>query len=667
MFKKTKGTLFLYILINIFSPLIYAQETIEVEVISFEELMALTSSVASKSEDGILDAPSSVIVFTHKEIEAMGISSIDELLNYVPGFQSTRDVEQGTANRVSARGRSSALSESVLFLINGQRLNDLYTGGISIINRFIPVENIKQVEIIRGPGSALYGSNAFLGVVDIITFDNENSAHFKIGTENKREFAVNFAKYSNDFSISGFFKGFSSSGYEYNNVTDIFGATGNTTDPIKGIDAFLTLDYKSLTVHARHMERTLENFLTFGALANNVNNENTKQYSFDALYEAEISEKVKLEISSGYSVDEWKTQAILIPAGLEIAPGFALDNNFIGGPYLKSYNFNFNIDGFFKIGERNDLIAGASIVNSSILDVKNLMTHNPITLDYQGKVEEFDDESNTFNKKETRNIFSLYLQDKQKIGDNLALTAGFRYDNYNDFGSSFNPRFALIYSTPFDSKIKVMYGRAFRAPNFLELYDKNNPVDFGNADLEAEKVQTIEIAYAQKLSNLAATITYFNNNISDQIILGDPIVNMNNPLDAPSFVNGNELITKGFEVDLKYSPIENIIIAAAFTKLIDADNLLMSPTFGSFIFNLSGDKFNLNINGIYRDKINIMPAQESYFIFNSAITYNLTQSIKTQLKIENLFDEEYKTVSLVYSDGVPNPGRSFSLGAIIEF
>lgn len=670
MTNRKKCLYFLCIFLLITSQFAYGQSaasTVEVEIISFEELMAMTSSVASKSAEGIQDAPSSVMVFTHKEIESMGITSIDELLNYVPGFQTSRDIEQGTANRISARGRSSALSESILFLINGQRINDLYTGGISIINRFIPVENIKQVEIIRGPGSALYGSNAFLGVVDIITFEDANSAHFKIGSNNKREIAINFAKAAGDFNLSGFLKGFSSSGYEYDNVTDIFGQSGSTTDPIKGLDAFLTLNYKSLTIHARHMERSLENFLTFGVLANNVNSENSKQSSIDAKYKAQLSEKVNLEFTSGYSVDEWKTQALLIPAGLEIAPGFALDNNFVGGPYLKSYNLNFNVDGFIKVAESNDLVAGVSLVKSAISDVKNLMTHNPITLDYHGKVEEFEDEENNFNKKESRNIFSLYMQDKQSIGDNISLTAGFRYDNYNDFGSSFNPRFAFIYTTPFESKVKFMYGKAFRAPNFLELYDKNNPVDFGNPDLKAENVQTIEVAYVQNLSNLAFTLTYFNNTISDQIVFGDPIVDQYNPLEAPSFINGGDLKTKGLEFDLKYSPLENILIAATFTKLLDADGLLMSPTFGTIIFNIATGNFNLNINGIYRDKIKIMPTQNSYFVFNTAITYNITSSVKAQLKVENLFDEEYKTVSLAFPDGVPNPGRGVLFGVIVDF
>lgn len=199
------------VILFLFSSIIAQDEpnsTKKLRDLTIAELMNVIVISASKSEEEIVDAPSSVIVFTHKEIESMGISSLEELLNFVPGFQTTRDVEQGTATRISARGRSSALSESILFLLNGQRLNDLYTGGASLLNRMIPVENIKQVEIIRGPGSALYGSNAFLGVVNIQTLDDINSFDIKFGTENSREIAANFTQDYGAVKIAGFLKAF---------------------------------------------------------------------------------------------------------------------------------------------------------------------------------------------------------------------------------------------------------------------------------------------------------------------------------------------------------------------------------------------------------------------------------------------------------------------------
>lgn len=145
-----KYLLYLIFITAISSSPVYSLEDDNLLEMSLEDLMNVEVSVASKSKESLSDAPSSVTVLTGTEIRNMGLHTLEDVLNYVPGFQTTRDIEQGTATRISSRGRASALSESILFLLNGQRLNDLYTGGVSILNRLIAVDNIKQVEIIRG-------------------------------------------------------------------------------------------------------------------------------------------------------------------------------------------------------------------------------------------------------------------------------------------------------------------------------------------------------------------------------------------------------------------------------------------------------------------------------------------------------------------------------------
>lgn len=84
-----------------------------------------------------------------------------------------------------------------------------------------------------------------------------------------------------------------------------------------------------------------------------------------------------------------------------------------------------------------------------------------------------------------------------------SLTAGVRYDNYSDFGDTINPRAAIIWQTAFDLTTKLLYGRAFRAPSFAELYNINNPVALGNANLEPETIDTIELAFDYQISGKA--------------------------------------------------------------------------------------------------------------------------------------------------------------------
>lgn len=659
----TKSLLFLLVLLMTAGLPAQEREVEDVQDISLDDLLNVTVTVATQSAEKVSDAPSSVTVFTRADIRNMGISHLDQLLNFVPGFQVTRDVEQGTADRFSIRGRSTALSESILFLIDGLRINDLYTGGVSILNRLMAVENIKQVEIIRGPGSALYGSNAFLGVVNIITLDDANSAVIRAGNLKFREIAVNWsASPAEKLRLSAFVKAFADEGHPYEAVTDAFGRTGETTDPARGMDAYLTLKYKNLTLHGRYMERTMQDFLTFGVLSNHTNREHSKQTSISAEYEATLNKKLQVDFRVDYMEDRWDTQALLIPKDIEIAPGFALSENFAGGPFLESYHVRLKADVKYRLSTNNQLSLGVSYMNTGISEVLNLMTHHPVFLEYYGDITEFSDEFTFNNKDKTRNIWGIYLQDHFQLGQSITVTLGMRLDRYNDFGSTLNPRAALIYSTPFKGTLKLMYGKAFRAPNYLELYDKNNPVDFGNPDLKPEKVETIELAYIQTFKIFQVGVTYFHSRIRDLIVLGETVSHPDNPLEAPGFSNEGELTSKGLEFEFRFKPAKGLIFSGAYTHLIDADELPVSPGFASFILNYHWKKFNVNVNGIFRRKIALMPTQVDYVLVNTALRYAIAKDFEVQVTARNIFGQNFRTVSWVFPEGVPNRGRTFTLG-----
>lgn len=638
----------------------------EVLNLPIEKLMDVNIEVASKLKEKLSDAPSSVTVFTRQNIRHMGITYVEELLNYVPGFQTGYDVEQGKTIRIASRGRGSALSESVLFLVNGQRLNDLYTGGVSVINRLIAVENIKQVEIIRGPGSALYGSNAFLGVVNIITTANSNDILFELGNLNAKRIAGNFSKNTKDLSFSAFVRFFTDEGYQFDHVTDIFGNTDQIQDPQQGTDASLMLRYKKLKIGGRYTERQMRDFLVFGAINNNDNRELARQTSVFASYEADFNKKMSLQLRADYSADKWETAGLGIPAGLEIAPGFSLNENFVAGPLLRSYYFNALADFGWDILPNNHLKAGISFSNTAITEVANLMTHHPITLEYQQKRVAFED-SLSFNEKIARNFTGIYLQDKHKIGNFLQITLGVRLDNYSDFGTSVNPRAAVVYTTPIRSKVKAIYGKAFRAPNFLELYDKNNPVDFGNPNLAAESIQTIEIAYIQNIKKLAqVSATYFNNNIQNLIVLDAPVTDPKNPLGAPAFINKGELTTQGLELELKSTIARNIQVMGSYTFITSKDTLPVNPHAASLAINFHLKKLNINLHGIYRSKMILMPNQADYTLLNAVIKYDFG-NLGIYANIKNALNTQYYTPTSAFANGVINRGRTFQLGGTYRF
>ena len=207
-----------------------------------------------------------------------------------------------------------------------------------------------------------------------------------------------------------------------------------------------------------------------------------------------------------------------------------------------------------------------------------------------------------------------------------------------------------------------MYGTAFRAPNFLELYDKNNPMDFGNPDLKPEKVETMEITYIQIFKKFLLGVTYFHNRIKDLIVLGEPVIHPDNPLEAPRFENEGKTITEGLELEMRINPFSNIVISGTYTHLFDADELPVSPDFASLILNYKLKRFNFNINGIYRKSMKLLPSQESYVLLNTAARFTIVPDLELQAVVLNLFDKQYLTISHLLPDGVYNRGRTFKVG-----
>jgi len=509
-----------------FSVCLSANEAFDIFELSLKELTQIT--IATKQNQTIYSSPSSVYVVDRQQLESMGIQSLQTLLNYVPGFQSTRDVEQGTANRISARGRSTALSESVLVQIDGQPINDLYTGGISIINRLLDLGNVDHIEIIRGPGSALYGSNAFLGVINIVTLSGHNEVKLAISNPNGVSSMLSYSKaLPEEQSIDLYLSLFDNQGDDYH-ITDLYGISEKVRDPAKGADLYIKYAVYDWRFSGRYMQRRLEDFLGLGSIGNDVTNEKTQQWSFSADYQGSFSEKLNYDLSLYHSRDRWHAIALLIPDDVEISPGFALDTDFIGGPYLTSQNNKVSFDASYHIDDANVFSFGGSYVKSKITEVYTSTTHDLFTLDaYDAPILLSGDDA--FNVKESREISSVYLQHQLHINAQWEATAGLRYDSYSDFGSSTNPRIALVYKPKDKSSIKLMYGTAFRAPNFLELYDRNNYVDFGNVNLKAEEVETAEVSWLTTQTNWHVEVTAFSNTFKQLIRLDAPVESPENP------------------------------------------------------------------------------------------------------------------------------------------
>jgi outer membrane cobalamin receptor len=633
--------------------------------LSLSDLLSIKIAVASKSEDTLVEAPSSVTVLTQKDIQNLGVQSLQELLNYVAGYQVTRDIMQGDTDRISVRGRSTPLSEYVLVLIDGQRINDLYTGGANIMGRFIALEDVQQVEVIRGPGSAIYGSNAFEGVVNVITGRRANIARIQVGTQDARVGAATLGATSGPVTWTAFIKYFSDRGYEFNNVADVFNRTDSFKDPRSGMDARLSAKIQNLTLHFRQTERHMQDFVTFGTIQDRSSYETASQTAVNGQYDWKLSDRFSMNAFAGYAQSTWDQVVMNVPKGFELTPGVVLQEPLISGPYIQSYQLFSNVDFSAKIHTTNELMLGGSYEQARLTDVANLSNHDFSTLEYTGSIVAYRGAA-SFNQENTRRIGSVFVQDKQTIAGFLHLTVGARLDAYSDFGWSLNPRVSAVAGGPWGSTFRVSYATAFRAPTFLELYDRNNPVDFGNPSLKAENIQTIEGSYTQSSKWVSGTVTYYHNAIRDAIVLGAPVVDpINNPGDARQWMNGADKTTnQGGEVEVLAKPISGLSLRGTLSHLFNATDLPMPANTGSLILNYRLGRLNLNLSGIYRQKYAQLPTQDGYVILNANLLVQVVDHLRIQLAGYNLLNTHYQTLSPVMP--VPNRGATGLLGLIGE-
>ena len=260
---------------------------------SLEELLDVEVTVASKTEETIADAPSSVTVFTRREMDHMGVTTLNELLQFVPGFQSARDVTHNTAWRIVARNIfSGPFNPRILILKDGVRLNVSHSGSSNRMARDLTLAGIKQVEIIRGSGSALYGSNAFLGVINLVTNRDETSVDLRAGELGGRYAALNLSQDISKFYFSLSASRYKDDGFLYEGLTERLPIGNNgplydfTRDPQDRFDAHFTLSGKKFDFTVSHQTRILKDFYLFVSLGNGINHLNMEHSFYSLKYKA---------------------------------------------------------------------------------------------------------------------------------------------------------------------------------------------------------------------------------------------------------------------------------------------------------------------------------------------------------------------------------------------
>ncbi|GJQ58059.1 MAG: TonB-dependent receptor [Candidatus Scalindua sp. AMX11] len=556
LFKSShKLNFLLFLLLLSFTPdSSYAQTPEE----GFDDLFAIFSEEevvisALKRPQTVLKSPAIMSVVTAKQIKQMGFRSLADVLRTVPGFDISMD--RTGEKEISARGLLTINSEKVKIMIDGHSINDALSGGASNNFSDLVVENAKRIEIIRGPGSALHGQNAFLAVVNVITKDTKDIDGFQWtlsgGSFDTQKYNMMFGKEIGDLKISGFFDYFDTEGFSEQVDQDFLfpapfsNSPGRTQNSKEKTDLNLKLSYKNLEFKGKYMKKRREGYIGIGDSLND-ETELKDTYLFgELLYKFKLGEKLAILPRVYYDQYNFDPHYEQLPEGFTVSPPMAplsivFPDGWVGDLSLKERTIGFENQINYKVFERNELTFGFQYEWIHQGDVKSSFNFNPVPpiLPMPSDL--------PFTRRVTRQIWSFYLQDEWNITDDIDLTVGIRHDRFTRFGSTTNPRIGFIWRfLEDDAHLKILFATAFRAPNFNELFLTNNNVVIGDPSLDPEKVNTFELGLGYNFSkHVRGNLNYFYNRIRDRIVATGE--------EKPQqFANSGGVRIKGVEVELK--------------------------------------------------------------------------------------------------------------------
>ena len=242
-------------------------------------------------------------------------------------------------------------------------------------------------------------------------------------------------------------------------------------------------------------------------------------------------------------------------------PGaFGLPPGVISTPEVWERHHRFNLTGLFTGIDNHSIRAGAGYTHSEIYKVKESKNFG-IGVPVPGVITDVSDTPFVFLPEKHRNNTFIFAQDVWQISNDWELTAGLRYDDYNDFGDTWNPRLALVWAARHDLTAKLLYGEAFRAPSFAEFRNQNNPVALGNDELDPEEMQTIELAFDYRpQDNLKLGLNLYRYEWDDIInFVPDPL-----PATTVTAQNIGEQDGYGFEIEMDWRVSRTLNVLANF-------------------------------------------------------------------------------------------------------
>ena len=668
-----------------------ASDTIREEIRWLQAESEVTIATWHKTTTG--KAPSIVTVITAEEIKNLGFRTFIAILRTVPGFEIQK--RPSTFGEVPiVRGFDNPLTNPIRLMINGHFVNDPGNGGAFHIFSDLPVENIERIEIIRGPGSALYGENAFSAVINIITKDPGDIEGVRVssgyGSFDTYDENIVFGKMLGDFGISGTFHYRQTVGFDAKIERDLpslnddilvplgFSAAseapGTLHDSSQVYDLNLRVTYKDISFEGWYRNKRWVPFLS-NSFALTDDSQLEYDYFFaEARYKKTFEERFTLK--SRVYFDQFKDDSFieLFPEGttlpfdadgdgnLESYPdGQLLDLRVTERTVGAEIHFDYEVfdSNIFTLGTEYRLINqtdGRAFFNADLVTGKALDSLQEIPDELSGLADY------------TRRIWSVYLQDTWEIIDTVNLTLGVRHDQYSDFGGTTNPRAGLTWEFMQNASLKFLYGEAFRPPNFRE------ELFIRSKSLEPETIRTYEVGLSYQFNkHVSSSVNYFNNRIND-------LITTTEIADKTFIVNAGDARVQGIEMETKVDITKGSYLFMNYTFQDTEDDDGNSLPFvakhhGNFGININYPKYiNTNLYTYItgkrsRESDDTRDDLPGFALLNLSVTgKKFFKTMEVQGTVFNLLDKDYSDPGFSFMpEDIPRPGRTFFIGLSCEF
>ncbi|CAM1366342.1 TonB-dependent receptor plug domain-containing protein [Tenacibaculum xiamenense] len=630
-----KKVLCLSVLTSMFALSNYAQD--KVKSIELDEVVISDSKFKLKKEN----SGKVIHKITPEIIENNSGRSVVDVINNIAGIEINGNTSSPGKNiDLFIRG---GRSKEVVILIDGVQVSDpgSFSGAFDL--RYLDLNNIESIEVVKGAASTLYGTGAATAVINIKLKEAKsgkaNVALSLFGGTNNDQVSSNGTSIQSSANVNGKIENFdylvNFSSFDARGTSSARSENGTTftDDPFQRVATNVKLGYK---FNEKFSVKTFGSYSEFNNSYDNESFEDGVNNTLDKSYRLSVSPeyvygKGSIQVNAAYSRYNANRENTRFPATME-------SENYIVDAFVKH-----QFDKFYVVG-------GVNFQYNEIIEAFNLPYGAP------------DLTRVNYSESPITRLIDPYLNAVYVSGFGLNVNAGVRLNNHNKYGNHFvynvNPSYRIKLPGGY-VKFLGSYSTAFLSPTIQNLYD----VQYGNLDLEPQESTTIEGGVEYKYSSLVLNTVYFNRNVEN--IIG---------FDSNTFQSINQGTAKiqGIEFNADYSILKNLTVNANYTYTDNEELAIRIPKHkinAGLNYGIKNTNFGLTYQYIsdrddtdFRNYPSVNVPLEAYSLLNFSANHELNKNVKLFLAVTNIFNDDYQEVF-----GFTTLGRNYNLGVRLNF